>query len=287
MTNWFRQVDGLLAKAAKLLPSANTAAPDIKFPVAKDVPLAQSYATGMAEENTAPADTFYLDTAGSFLAPVNSCGSVSGQWTDFKPLINANNLVCYNPDSSTLGDRTDGRITTGSKHPTDPRNHTFHYSGRKEEVPFDAQPVMKKEHLQSPQEHFVIEKQPGENTSIFDQSTTESIQPAVDAVSNNRPAVNAVSNNRPAVNAVSNNRPAVNAVSNNRPTTNTVFNKPLTTSEDSCEENTTEQPEDNSTMEDSCGDKVEPVAKKARLESTPQDSQNSDQEPWRGKELQN
>ena len=141
--------------------------------------------------------------------------------------------------------------------------------------------MIKKEHLQSPQEHFVIEKQPGENTSIFDQSTTESIQPAVNAVSNNRPAVNAVSNNRPAVNAVSNNRPAVNAVSNNQPTMNTVFNKPLTTGEDSCEENTTEQPEDNS-----CGDKVEPVAKKARLESTPQDSQNSDQGPWRGRELQ-
>ena len=329
-----RQVNGLLAKAAKLLPPANTAAPEIKFPVAKDVPVVQSNATGIPEENTAPccsglqpADTFHLDTAGSFQAPLNSCGSVSGQWTDFEPLINANNLARYNHDGSTLGDRTDGRNTTGSKHKRDSRNHTFHYSGRKEEVQFDAQLVIKKEHLQSPQEHFVIEKQPGENTSIFDQSTTESIQPAVNAVSNNRPAVNAVSNNRPAVNAVSNNRPAVNAVSNNRPavnavlnnrpavnavsnnrpavnavsnnrpavnavsnnqpTMNTVFNKQLTTSEDSCEENTTKQPEDNSTMEDSCRDKVEPVAKKARLESTPQDSQNSDQGPWRGRELQN
>ena len=278
-----RQVNGLLAKAAKLLPPANTAAPEIKFPVAKDVPVVQSNATGIPEENTAPccsglqpADTFHLDTAGSFQAPLNSCGSVSGQWTDFEPLINANNLARYNHDGSTLGDRTDGRNTTGSKHKRDSRNHTFHYSGRKEEVQFDAQLVIKKEHLQSPQEHFVIEKQPGENTSIFDQSTTESIQPAV----------NAVSNNRPAVNAVSNNRPAVNAVSNNQPTMNTVFNKQLTTSEDSCEENTTKQPEDNSTMEDSCRDKVEPVAKKARLESTPQDSQNSDQGPWRGRELQ-
>ena len=262
-----REVNGLLAKAAQLLPPANTAAPEIKFPVAEDVPVAQSYTTGMAEENTAPccsglqpADTFHLDTAGSFQAPLNSCGSVSGQWTEFEPLINAKNLACYNPDGSTLGDRTDRRITTGSKHPRDSRNHTFHYSGRKEEVQFDAQPVMKKEHLQSPQQHFVIEKQPGENTPIFDQSTTESIQPAVNAVSNNRPAVNAVSNNRPAVNAVSNNRPAVNA---------------------------TKQPEDNSTTEDSCGDKVEPVAKKARFELTPRDSQNSDQGPWRGKELQN